>query len=670
MLTEENSPGDPTIVVKPYLKFVKTLSKVSGAVFEAHRKSQYNKKICGALLTRVEFTECVVKSLVRDKEDHVEDFCNQNYYESFVKFANVMKRVQKFVEEISQLSQLKRFNNSQSIKDMLRTILEDFDTYSSELRLQVSFNTEKDMKTLNDDLEQIKFLVKSDLETEMNENQDYNEKFMTSLSTVQEQFKTTNYEIDNSKVDLMFQVNNIPSEQLKKIPNGVDAKRETVIRRRYKGMDVAGKKVNIGKDDEIQAKKFKARVAILEKLCKCDSIIQFYGMSNIDGEDYMIYRWAERHSLKEVYEKKKFTLCEKSSIALDICRGLVFLNATGIYHHDIRCENILMTARWEPKIANFKFAKEKETETPEKNHQSSVNWMAPEKMVEYLPEGKKYSYSYTAACEIFSFGMLLWELKYERIPYIGKKIEDLIDHVRSQEANIWFITLFAAFLCELLTFSVVFLAWEHEPDLRIEIGSLFNEIQKLNACSKRCEDIAPAGTTHNLESTSTIKLIPPIEDGIKAYNKKNYKLAFDIFEANAKAENTEAKFWVGEFYWRGNFVEKDRYKALEYYEKAAKDGYTKAKFQYAISFINLYFDDESFLLEKRRSIISNLRTAAYDNHAEAAYLLGEIYREGKLSIKVKKPFAKSYYELTILNGHKKAGEALKKLETEMKHGIE
>ncbi|CAG8546778.1 3125_t:CDS:2 [Acaulospora morrowiae] len=618
-------------------------------------KSQYNKKTCGILLTRVEFAECAVKSLVRHIEDHVEDFNSQEYYNTFAKFTNVMKRVQDFVEEISQLSQLKRFNNRQSIKDMLRTILEDFDTYSSKLKLQIFVNTEKDMEILNDDLEQIKFLVKSDLGTEINENQDYNEKYVTSLSTVQEQYKIINYEIDKSKVDLTFQVNKIPFKELK-IPNGFEAKRGSVMKRRYKGMDVACKEVNIEKDDEIQAKKFKARVAILEKLHKCNSIIQFYGMSNFDDKDYMIYGWAERHSLREVYEKKKFTLCEKSSIALDICRGLVFLNATGIYHHDIRCENILMTARWEPKIANFTFAKEMEKETSEKNHQCSVNWMAPEKMTEYLPEHKKYPY--TTACEIFSFGMLLWELRYERIPYKGKDTQDLIVHVRSGKR-------------EELIYNLSPCGDDKKYAQIIIRGKyLVHHFICLFPKSSKCEDIAPAGTTHNLESTSTIKVIPPIEDGTKALNKKNYKLAFDIFKANAEAGNTEAKYWIGEFYWKGKFVEKDRYEALKYYEMAAKEGYTKAKYQYAISFLNLYFDDEPLLQKKSRYIIGNLRTAALDNNAEAGYLLGEIHREGKLHTKVDKTLAKEYYEMAAMKGHKKASEVLKKLETEMNHEME
>ncbi|CAG8669994.1 9960_t:CDS:2, partial [Acaulospora morrowiae] len=479
VLTESISLRDATVAIKPFLELVDTIIEVSRAIFEAHRKSQYNKKTCGILLTRVEFAECAVKSLIRHKEDHVEDFHSQDYYQSFAKFAYVIKKIQKFVEDISQLSQFKRFTNSQSIKNMLLTILEDFDTCSSELKLRTFVNTEKDMKILDSDLEQMKFLENPNIcVTELNENgnQEYCEKFMISLSAVQEHVKITNSEIDRRKEGQTFQINQIPFEELE-IPNGVEVKHGSVIKRRYRGIDVACKKVNIMKD-EAQAKRFKTRVTILGKLHLCESIIRFYGMSKSGSNDYMIYEWAERHSLKEVYENHKLSLCKKVSIALDICQGLVFLNAIGIYHHDIRCENILMTTKWKPKIANFTFAKGVKGVTSEINHQGSLNWMAPEMMVKYRYKNLHTKYPYTPGCEIFSFGMLLWELRYERIPYKEKEIIELMDHVTSGKRE----KLMSSCEDEQKYAKIIRKAWEHDPDLRIELASLLDEIQKLNAC--------------------------------------------------------------------------------------------------------------------------------------------------------------------------------------------
>ncbi|CAG8648448.1 15945_t:CDS:2 [Acaulospora colombiana] len=482
---------------------------------------------------------------------------------------------------------------------MLRAILEDFDACLLDLKLQISVDTEKDMSVLDKDLEQMKFLIRLDRETDVNGDQDYNENFVASLSTVQEQFKITESEVKNC-VNPMFQVNTIPFEELEN-PGETDVPRGSIIKRRYKGMDVACKKVIIETDNEVQVKIFKTRVSILEKLHLCDSIIRFYGISKLGDDDYMIYGWAELRSLKEVYKNQDLSLNDKVSISLDICRGLVFLNATGIYHHDIRCKNILMTSKLEAKIANFSFSRGICDDTIKKNPESSVNWMAPEKMEEYRPTVNTKKFQYTPP-------------------------------------------------------------WEHDPELRIELASLLDEIQNLYTCIKNT-DIKSTNKVCSF-NLSTVEVIPPMEHGIEAYKKKNYKEAFVVFKANSESGSSDAKFWIGELYWKGKYVEKNLDQALKYYKEAADEGHTKAKFRYAVSFHNLYFDNEPMLLENSRLIIDNLRAAAADGHEEAQYMLGEIHQEGKFGTKIDEKLAKNYYEMAATKNHKKAIEALGQIKQE------
>ena len=56
-----------------------------------------------------------------------------------------------------------------------------------------------------------------------------------------------------------------------------------------------------------------------------------------------------------------------------------------------------------------------------------VRYCAPE-LLERVPY-QKYDYK----CEVYSFGILLWEIAEERIPYQGKdEILDIIDPVRNE----------------------------------------------------------------------------------------------------------------------------------------------------------------------------------------------------------------------------------------------
>src|ERR1044072_2382354 len=71
----------------------------------------------------------------------------------------------------------------------------------------------------------------------------------------------------------------------------------------------------------------------------------------------------------------------KVSIALDICRGITFLHTCSILHYDIRCKNIMMTERLEPKITNFEHESLVTEETSNLDDLTKiVHWLAPEKL--------------------------------------------------------------------------------------------------------------------------------------------------------------------------------------------------------------------------------------------------------------------------------------------------
>ncbi|CAG8604494.1 24755_t:CDS:2 [Cetraspora pellucida] len=89
-----------------------------------------------------------------------------------------------------------------------------------------------------------------------------------------------------------------------------------------------------------------------------------------------------------------------------------------------------VTNELEPKLANFQFARMKDDVTTFINQdRESLRWMAPEKMLDYEKEN---IVRYTYQCELFSFGMLLWELAFEKTPYENKKLDYVISHVTNE----------------------------------------------------------------------------------------------------------------------------------------------------------------------------------------------------------------------------------------------
>ncbi|KAF4655462.1 hypothetical protein FOL47_009422 [Perkinsus chesapeaki] len=100
------------------------------------------------------------------------------------------------------------------------------------------------------------------------------------------------------------------------------------------------------------------------------------------------------------------------SIAREICLGMSYLHSHGVLHCDLKSSNILISENWEVKICDFGLS----FMTGESNRDAKLplgcvgthHWMAPE-----ILRGEEYS----QAADVYSFGMILWEMVYRMIPY-------------------------------------------------------------------------------------------------------------------------------------------------------------------------------------------------------------------------------------------------------------
>jgi hypothetical protein len=84
------------------------------------------------------------------------------------------------------------------------------------------------------------------------------------------------------------------------------------------------------------------------------------------------------------------------------------------------------------KLANFKLSRSFDGVSTVIKVFDHVPWLAPEKLKVLGKDTDKHTrVPYTQKCEIFSFGMLLWELGHQRIPYKGMTPNQIEGHVLS-----------------------------------------------------------------------------------------------------------------------------------------------------------------------------------------------------------------------------------------------
>ncbi|XP_061375447.1 serine/threonine-protein kinase STY13 isoform X2 [Gastrolobium bilobum] len=107
------------------------------------------------------------------------------------------------------------------------------------------------------------------------------------------------------------------------------------------------------------------------------------------------------------------------NFALDIARAMDCLHANGIIHRDLKPDNLLLTANQKSvKLADFGLAREESVTEMMTAETGTYRWMAPELYSTVtLRQGEKKHYNNKV--DVYSFGIVLWELLTNRMPFEG-----------------------------------------------------------------------------------------------------------------------------------------------------------------------------------------------------------------------------------------------------------
>ncbi|XP_035674622.1 mast/stem cell growth factor receptor Kit-like [Branchiostoma floridae] len=182
------------------------------------------------------------------------------------------------------------------------------------------------------------------------------------------------------------------------------------------------------------------RTALLRETCimlLCghhDNIIGLKGICFRDGPLQLVLEYAEHGSLLQLLwtlrAESKHNMAILSNkrhifetMMVEVCSGLEHLASNRLVHRDIAARNILICGKGTAKIADFGLARD--TYAVGYHRQERGNDLLPLKWM--APESLKNEAKFTDKSDVWSFGVLLWEVaQLGRTPYPGMNGADRI----------------------------------------------------------------------------------------------------------------------------------------------------------------------------------------------------------------------------------------------------
>ncbi|KAL0438352.1 UNVERIFIED_CONTAM: Serine/threonine-protein kinase STY46 [Sesamum latifolium] len=220
-------------------------------------------------------------------------------------------------------------------------------------------------------------------------------------------------------------------------------------------------------------REFAQEVYILRKV-RHKNVVQFIGACTRPPLLCIITEFMSGGSVYDFLHKQKgfFKLPAILKVAIDVSKGMSYLHQNNIIHRDLKAANLLMDENDVVKIADFGVARVQLQSGIMTAETGTYRWMAPE-VIEHKP--------YNHKADVFSFGIVLWELLTGKLPYA---------HLTPLQAAVGVVQkgLRPAIprnthplLVELLE-----KCWQQDPSLRPEFSEILEILQYM--AKKMCEE--------------------------------------------------------------------------------------------------------------------------------------------------------------------------------------
>ncbi|XP_010435069.1 PREDICTED: serine/threonine-protein kinase HT1-like [Camelina sativa] len=167
------------------------------------------------------------------------------------------------------------------------------------------------------------------------------------------------------------------------------------------------------------------------------------------------------------HRNKKLAFKAVIKLALDLARGLSYLHSEKIVHRDVKTENMLLDGQKNLKIADFGVARVEALNPKDMTGETgTLGYMAPE-----VIDGKPYN----RRCDVYSFGICLWEIYCCDMPYPDLSFVDVssavvLHNLRPEIPR----------CCPTALASIMKACWDGNPQKRPEMNEVVTLLEQVD----------------------------------------------------------------------------------------------------------------------------------------------------------------------------------------------
>jgi len=158
-------------------------------------------------------------------------------------------------------------------------------------------------------------------------------------------------------------------------------------------------------------------------------IVTVFDVGEFDGQQYLVTEFVDGGTLKQWVQRQPRSWADIAQLLTGVADGLAAAHEAGILHRDIKPDNILITASGYAKLADFGLAKLEEGSANPTRTEARTQKGAIVGTIAYMSPEQASGQALDARSDLFSFGIVLYEMLAGQRPFVAATNLELLQMV-------------------------------------------------------------------------------------------------------------------------------------------------------------------------------------------------------------------------------------------------